>query len=56
LGQKIIKNSNKNIDTGIKVLTGEPSASFQSVKTALFSLGLSHWKRFWLVCAARSTI
>ena len=22
--------------------------------TALFSLGLSHWKRFWLVCTARS--
>src|SRR6218665_688108 len=28
------------------LLTGEPSASFRSLKTALFSLGLSHWKRF----------
>src|SRR6218665_3866376 len=28
------------------LLTGEPSASFCSIKTALFSLGLSHWKRF----------
>jgi len=25
-------------------------------QTALFSLGLSHWKRFWLVCTARSAI
>ena len=24
---------------------GEPSASSRSLKTALFSLGLSHWKR-----------
>jgi len=38
------------------LLTGEPSASFRSLKTALFSLGLSHWKRFWLVCTARSAI
>src|SRR6218665_3958545 len=28
------------------LLTGEPSASFRSLKTALFSLGLLHWKRF----------
>src|SRR6218665_470335 len=28
------------------LLTVEPSASFRSLKTALFSLGLSHWKRF----------
>src|SRR6218665_1611573 len=28
------------------LLTDEPSASFHSLKTALFSLGLSHWKRF----------
>src|SRR6218665_2044240 len=28
------------------LLTGVPSASFRSLKTALFSLGLSHWKRF----------
>src|SRR6218665_2679528 len=28
------------------LLTGEPSASFRSLKTALFSLGLSHWKHF----------
>src|SRR6218665_3555955 len=28
------------------LLTGEPSVSFRSLKTALFSLGLSHWKRF----------
>src|SRR6218665_1123765 len=28
------------------LLTGEPSASFRSLTTALFSLGLSHWKRF----------
>ena len=28
------------------LLTGQPSASFRSLKTALFSLGLSHWKRF----------
>src|SRR6218665_885147 len=28
------------------LLIGEPSASFRSLKTALFSLGLSHWKRF----------
>src|SRR6218665_2571361 len=27
-------------------LTGQPSASFRSLKTALFSLSLSHWKRF----------
>ena len=27
-------------------LAGEPSASFCSLKTALFYLGLSHWKRF----------
>src|SRR6218665_2968077 len=27
-------------------LTGEQSASFRSLKTALFSLGISHWKRF----------
>ena len=32
------------------------SASFRSLKTALISLGLSHWKRFWLVCTARSAI
>ena len=38
------------------LLTGEPSASFRSLKTDLFSLGLSHWKRFWLVCTARSAI
>ena len=37
-------------------LNGEPSASFRSLKTAFFSLGLLHWKRFWLVCTARSTI
>src|SRR6218665_429784 len=28
------------------LLTGVPSASFRSLKTAFFSLGLSHWKRF----------
>ena len=28
------------------LLTREPSASFRSLKTALFSLGLSHWQRF----------
>src|SRR6218665_1295233 len=28
------------------LLTGEPSASFRTLKIALFSLGLSHWKRF----------
>src|SRR6218665_3263156 len=28
------------------LLTGQPSASFRSLKTALFSLSLSHWKRF----------
>src|SRR6218665_4020418 len=38
------------------LLTGEPSPSFRSLKTALFSLGLSHWKRFGLVCTARSAI
>ena len=38
------------------LLTGKPSASFHSLKTALLSLGLSHWKRFWLVCSARSAI
>jgi len=38
------------------LLTGEPSASFHSLKTVLFSFGLSHWKRFWLVCTARSDI
>ena len=36
--------------------TGEASASFRSLKTALFSLGLSHWKRFLLVCTSRSAI
>jgi len=24
--------------------------------TALFYLGVSHWKRFWLVCTSRSAI
>jgi len=38
------------------LLTDEPSASFRSLKTALFSLGLSHWKCFWLACTARSAI
>src|SRR6218665_3746090 len=28
------------------LIAGEPSASFRSLKTALFSQGLSHWKRF----------
>jgi len=28
------------------LLTGEPTASFHSLKTALFTLGLSHWKHF----------
>src|SRR6218665_2202218 len=28
------------------LLTGEPSASFRSLKTALFSLGLTHWRCF----------
>src|SRR6218665_580472 len=28
------------------LLTGEPSASFRFLKTALFFLGFSHWKRF----------
>src|SRR6218665_954848 len=28
------------------LLTGVPSASFRSLKTAFFSLGLAHWKRF----------
>src|SRR6218665_1604973 len=27
-------------------LTGQPSASFRSLKTALFYLGLLHWRRF----------
>ena len=27
-------------------LTGNPSVSFRSLKTALLSLGLLHWKRF----------
>jgi len=31
-------------------------ASFRSLKTAFFSLGLSHWKRFWLMCTAKSAI
>jgi len=31
--------------TGSTLLTGEPSAAFRSLKTALFSRGLSHWKR-----------
>ena len=35
------------------LLTGEPIASFRSLKTALFSLGLLHWKPFWLVCTVR---
>src|SRR6218665_884883 len=38
----------------IQLLTGEPSASFRSLKISLFSLGLSHWKRFISVCTARS--
>jgi len=38
------------------LLTGEPCASFRSLKTALFSLGISHWKRFWSVCTSRSAI
>jgi len=38
------------------LLAGEPSASFRSPKTALCSLGLSNWKRFWLVCTSRSAI
>jgi len=28
------------------LFTGQPSASFHSLKTTLFSLGISHWKRF----------
>jgi len=32
--------------TRCALLTDEPSASFRSLKTALFSRGLSHWKRF----------
>jgi len=27
-----------------------------SATYTLFSMGLSHWKRFWLVCTARSAI
>ena len=38
------------------LLTGEPNASFRSLKAALYSLGLSHWKRFWLVCTAWSAV
>src|SRR6218665_1195637 len=38
------------------LLTGERSACFRSLKTALFSRGLSHLKRFCLVCTARSAI
>ena len=30
--------------------------SFRSLKTALFALGLSNWKPFWLVSTARSAI
>ena len=30
----------------VSILTSEQSASFLSLKAALFSLGLSHWKRF----------
>ena len=30
----------------IHFITGQPSTSFRSLKTALFSVGLSHWKRF----------
>jgi|SRR6218665_375823 len=32
--------------TRSNLLTGEPSASFRSLKTALFSLRLLYWKRF----------
>src|SRR6218665_2576160 len=32
--------------TRTPLLTGVPSAYFRSLMTALFSLGLSHWKRF----------
>jgi len=42
--------------TRSSLLTGEPSASFHYLKTALFSLGLSNRKHFWLVCTARGTI
>jgi len=38
------------------LLTGEPSASFRSLNIVLFSLGLSHWKHFWLVGTTRSAI
>jgi len=44
------------LSTRYSLLTGEPSASFRSLKTALFSFGLSPWKRFWLVCTSRSAI
>ena len=37
------------------LLTGEPSASFRSLKTARFSLGLLYWESFWLVCTARNS-
>ena len=32
--------------TTVTVIVIVPSASFRSLKTAFFSLGLSHWKRF----------
>jgi len=42
--------------TGSTLLTGEPNASFRSLKTALFYLGSSHWKPLWLVCTARGAM
>ena len=38
------------------LLTDEPSDPFRSFKTSLLFRGLPHWKRFWLVCTARSAI
>jgi len=31
----------------------KPCALSNSTSVALFSLGLSHWKRFWLVCTCK---
>jgi len=45
--------SNKKLAS---TLTFVPLSSVWYWGCMLFSLGLSHWKRFWLVCTARSTI
>jgi len=40
----------------LKIYCSNCCYCFSCMSFLLFSLGLSHWKRFWLVCTARSAI